>query len=82
MTQDQLNALAKIKYESEIYSGWTKDSSFVTFGYPRVHIGNKIQLTSAIYPEKNGIYMCTSIKTSIGMDGYRQEIGIGPSINK
>ena len=80
-SQDDLNAMAEQLYKAQKYNGWTKESSFVTFGTPIVHIGNKIQLTSKIYPEKNGIYMCTGVKTNIGVNGYRQTIKVGAKIS-
>ena len=77
LTQDKLNSYAKTLYDSQKYTGWKKGSSFETFGTPVIHIGNKIKLTSDIYPEKNGTYMCSGVKTTMGMGGYRQVVSIG-----
>lgn len=81
LTQSQLNLNAQSLYNSQIYDGWTKDSSFTTFGLPVVHIGNKLNLTSFEYPEKNGIFMVTGVKHIMGMNGYRQVINIGAKIS-
>ena len=80
LTQTQLNSLAKTLYDAQVYDGWKKGSSFVTFGTPLVHIGNKIQLISDIYPEKNGVFMAEAVKTTMGLNGYRQTITVGPKI--
>lgn len=80
-SQDDLNAMAAQLYKAQKYNGWTKESSFITFGTPIVHIGNKIQLMSKLYPEKNGIYMCTGVKTNVGVNGYRQTIKVGAKIS-
>jgi hypothetical protein len=80
LSQDILNQKAAQMYFTQVYNGWARDSSFTTFGLPIVSVGNKVNLTSLTYPEKNGVFMVTGVKRIMGMNGYRQIIQIGAKV--
>lgn len=54
------------------YDGLKGD--FETFGEPTTFVTDIIQIEDLYHPEKNGNYRVKGVKTSFGMDGYRQNI--------
>jgi hypothetical protein len=68
-------SLKYLKYEG--YRG-----NFTTFGYPRVKHGDICWLQNEIIPDLNGKYFAKSVKTSFGVGGIEQEIGIDYRIDQ
>lgn len=77
MSQADCNKIAQEKLKSEKYTGYAKGSSFITFGDPRVYVGDGVKLISEEYPEKGGNFMVVGVTRRFGMNGFRQEIEIG-----
>ena len=75
LTDEQLLAAAKDYYRNYAYTGYR--GSFTTFGEPYVIPGDRAQLYSFYYPDKDGLYQIMSVNREFGMGGYRQEIEIG-----
>ncbi|WP_313214249.1 hypothetical protein [Soonwooa sp.] len=76
----ELECEVKRMYDLKKKEGW--DGSFLTFGYPSLQHGEKIKLTSSLYPDREGIYYVDSIKKTFNKDGFRQEPELGPAYNK
>jgi hypothetical protein len=72
ITQEQLETIANTELERLKYDGYR--GTFTTFGTPVVKHGDAIKLTDNLYPEREGIYLVKSVKTTFGLQGYRQEI--------
>lgn len=53
------------------------DGSFTTFGLDSVMHGEKVILTSSLYPDRAGTYYVDRVQKSFGKDGYRQNIELG-----
>lgn len=58
------------------------DGSFTTFGTPSVQHGQKVKITSFLYNDREGIYYIDAVKKTFSIDGYRQEIELGPTYVK
>lgn len=65
--------LPRMKYEG--YRG-----SFKTFGFPSVFHGDAVTLRSLKFPERDGTYLVDEVTTSSGLNGFRQDIKLGPKI--
>ncbi|MGC4130196.1 MAG: hypothetical protein QM564_11720 [Bergeyella sp.] len=53
------------------------DGSFTTFGLDSLKHGEKVKLTSSLYPDREGTYYVDRVQKSFGKDGYRQVIELG-----
>ena len=73
---------AEVKRIYDLYKKEGFDGSFTTFGTPSVQHGQKVKITSSLYPDREGIYYSDSIKKKFSRDGYRQEIELGPTFVK
>ena len=73
---------AEVRRIYDLYKKEGFDGSFTTFGTPSVQHGQKVKLTSSLYPDREGIYYSDSIKKKFSRDGYRQEIELGPTFKK
>jgi len=71
-TEAELTLLAEQELEKLKYDGYR--GTFTTFGEPVINHGDAINLTSEIYPERNGIYLVKSVKRNFGDKGYKQEV--------
>ena len=78
-TLADLKLAATTSYLNWAYTGFR--GNFTTFGEPFVVIGDKITLTSSVYPEKYGTYQVVSVNRDFGPNGYRQEIELGQQTN-
>lgn len=79
-TLKDLETEVKRLYDQKKKDGY--DGSFTTFGYPPLQHGQKIALTSSLYPDRQGVYYIDSIKKTFSQDGYRQEPELGPAYKK
>ncbi|WP_312395729.1 hypothetical protein [Chryseobacterium sp.] len=70
-----LEAAVKKMYNDRKKEGF--DGTFTTFGLDSVSHGEKVHLTSTLYPDRVGTYYTDRVKKSFGKEGYRQEIEIG-----
>lgn len=53
------------------------DGDLTLWGVPRVQHGYRVNLTSALYPEKNGSYYLDAVTKSFSRQGYRQVCKLG-----
>ncbi len=81
MSQSDCDKFALLKLKAEKYTGFSNGSCLETFGEPIVYLGQAIHLLSEKFPEKDGNYAIVGVKRSFGMNGYRQNIEIGISLN-
>lgn len=80
-TLEDLQKAVKKMYNDRKKDGF--DGSFTTFGIPSVQHGQKVELTSAMYPDRGGVYYVDSVRKSITSDGgYKQEIELGQALTK
>lgn len=81
LTYYNIAPLAKLKelvmkdYNQAKQDGF--DGNFVAFGSPWVTHGRKVQLLSALYPDRTGIYYVEGVTKTFGSGGYRQQIKLG-----
>ena len=73
---------AEVRRIYDLYKKEGFDGSFTTFGTPSVQHGQKVKITSSLYNDREGIYYIDSIKKKFSIDGYRQEIELGPTFVK
>lgn len=71
----ELEKKVKADYERAKLGGF--DGSFTAFGVPTVDFGEKVQLTSSLYPDRDGIYYVEGVNKTFSSSGYRQEIKLG-----
>jgi translation initiation factor IF-1 len=64
------------KYKYEGYRG-----KFVSFGIPYLIHSGTVELEDENYPNRKGKYICESLKTTFGMNGFRREIELGKKIS-
>ncbi|MGV7234664.1 MAG: hypothetical protein ACQ9ET_00255 [Nitrosomonadaceae bacterium] len=62
-----------IKYKFDGYRG-----SLVTFGDPIIRHGDLVTLNDKRFPEREGTYLVDEVATTFGMDGFRQQVTLGP----
>lgn len=53
------------------------DGSVTTFGIPVVQHGDKVALTSELYPDRNGTYYVEEVRVAFGENGYRRQLKLG-----
>lgn len=75
--QAELEKKVREDYERATRGGF--DGSFEAFGIPRVVFGQKCDLRSSIYPDRNGQYYIEGVNKSFDDGGYRQDIKLGGS---
>jgi hypothetical protein len=54
------------------YDGWR--GKFTTFGLPRVKHGDTVEIVDEVIPERTGKFKIKSVRTTFGMNGFRQEV--------
>lgn len=77
LSDKELKEAAERELERMKYDGYR--GSFKTFGQPTVHHGDIVELIDPSYPEREGSFWVDKVVRTYGMDGYWQEITIGPS---
>ncbi|MEH0008009.1 MAG: hypothetical protein V6Z82_04745 [Flavobacteriales bacterium] len=75
ITEADLKRKASADYKKLKTDGF--DGSFTAFGVPSVRHGEKVNLTSRLYKELDGIYYIEGVSKRFGPEGYRQEIKLG-----
>lgn len=78
-TKQELEILVKLDYEK--YKIDAFDGSFTAFGTPSVKHGQKVELESTLYEDRNGVYYIEGVSKTFGRDGIRQEIKLGEKTN-
>lgn len=71
-TKQELEVLVKLDYEKSKKDGF--DGSFTGFGIPSVKHGQKADLTSSLYDDRNGIYYIEGVTKTFNREGIRQDI--------
>jgi hypothetical protein len=74
-TQADLEKLVKLDYEKIRQDGF--DGSITAFGEPHVKHGEKAQIVSSTYPDRNGLYFIEGTEKTLDQSGIRQEIKLG-----
>lgn len=70
--KSELEVLVKLDYEK--YKQDRFEGSFTTFGIPSVKHGQKANLTSTLYSDRNGTYYIEGTTKTFNRDGIRQVI--------
>lgn len=78
-TKQELEVLVRLDFEK--YKVDAFDGSFTAFGIPSVKHGQKVDLESTLYEDRNGIYYIEGVTKSFSRDGIRQEIKLGEKTN-
>ncbi|MNS21778.1 hypothetical protein D3C72_535480 [compost metagenome] len=73
----ELEKKVRLDYERATRGGFT--GSFTAFGKPRVSFGEKCNLQSAVYPDRNGQYYVEGTVIDFNDQGFRREIKLGGS---
>lgn len=74
-TKSELEILVRMDYEK--YKQDRFDGSFTTFGIPSIKHGQKCDLTSTLYSDRNGIYYIEGVSKSFNRGGIRQVAKLG-----
>ena len=72
---DDLKRKAQTDYDTKKVDGF--DGSFTAFGIPSVHHGERVDLESRLYTDRNGVYYIEGVNKTFSKEGYRQEIKLG-----
>lgn len=75
ISESELKAEAQKLYDLAKLPGL--DGDLTLWGVPRVQHGCRVNLTSALYPEKNGSYYLDAVTKSFSQQGYRQVCKLG-----
>jgi len=78
LSKTELKAAAERESERLIYEGWR--GSFTAFGVPVVAHGDIVELIHSEESDKVGKYWVDEVKSTFGLDGYRQEIKLGSRV--
>lgn len=77
--QMMLQKMALERVNANKYTGYR--GTFETFGEPNLTHGDIAELTSKIFPEKDGSYLVKAVKYVLGVeDGYRQFLELGNKV--
>ena len=68
----ELKKLAEADMLKFKYDGY--EGSFKGFGIPFLQHGDKVQLTSTDYPERDGHYLAEGVAVSFGPDGFERTV--------
>lgn len=75
MSESEMLSEAKKIYKEAKQPGL--DGDVTLFGIPRVQHGMKMNLSSALYPEKDGLYYIDAATKTFSQGGYRQNCKLG-----
>lgn len=77
LSEAEMKAQAKKIYEEAKTPGL--DGDLTLFGIPRVQHGHRVNLTSELYPEKNGTYYIDAVTKTFDLENvaYRQQCKLG-----
>lgn len=79
IAKSDLKRKAEADYKKKKTDGF--DGSFTGFGIPSVHHGEKVDLYSRLYGDRNGFYYSEGVNKSFNKGGYRQEIKLGGNVS-
>lgn len=68
----ELRKLAEADMEKYKYDGY--EGGFKGYGLPVCHHGDRVKLTSAQYPERDGTYLAESVSVSFAPSGFERNI--------
>lgn len=69
-SKEQLKKLAESDMQKFKYNGYT--GSFQAFGIPYCRFGDKVDLSSSLYPERDGQYLAEAVKVEFTSDPHYQ----------
>ena len=73
--QKQLEDAVRKMYNDRKKEGF--DGSFTTFGLNIVNHGEKVELSSSLYPDREGVYYVDRERNEFNKSGYRQILELG-----
>lgn len=76
-SKEELKKLADADLQRFKYDGY--EGSFKGWGVPWCQFGDKVQLKSTLYPDRDGDYLAESVKVTFGKGGYEREIKLAQS---
>ena len=76
-SQKELEKEVKRLYELSKREGF--EGSFTTYGTPSIQHGEKVKITSSLYPDRYGTYYVDRVRKTLENAQYRQEIEINSS---
>lgn len=74
----ELERLARLEYER--YKVDRFDGSFTAFGIPTVKHGQRVNLKSSLYKDREGVYYIEKVRKTFDIGGIRQEITLGDKV--
>jgi hypothetical protein len=77
-TKQELEVLVRLDYDK--YKQDRFDGSFTAFGIPSVKHGQKVNLVSTLYEDRNGVYYVEGVNKTFGDGGIRQEIKLDQKV--
>jgi len=78
LTEAELTEIAERELPKLKYTGYKGD--FTTFGQPMTKHGDNVTIVSRKFPEREGTYLVDKVVTTFGVNGYRQNITLGPKV--
>ena len=72
MDADQLQKVVNAEIDKLKYNGYK--GTFTTWGVPYIEPGYSAYMQDDLYPERDGIYLVETVKTTFGIKGFRREI--------
>ncbi|MRJ11391.1 hypothetical protein EDL98_09960 [Ornithobacterium rhinotracheale] len=72
----------EVKRLYELHKREGFEGTFTTLGIPSLQHGEKVAISSTLYPGRKGIYYIDRVVKKLSADGYRQEIEIGQVAKK
>lgn len=77
-SQSAIEKEVKRLYELHKKEGF--EGTFKIYGIPSIQHGEKVAISSTLYPERRGKYYVDRVVKKLSSDGYRQEIEIGKTM--
>ena len=68
----KLYELGVAELKKYYYDGFK--GKFTTFAYPFVKLGDHVNLSDRVMPDRNGVYVVRGVEYTGGVNGHRQEI--------
>jgi len=76
--QAELEKAAERDYRQKKVSGF--DGSLTLFGQPFLTHGNKVELSSDVYPDRDGTYYVDKVSVDYGTGGYKRKLELGDKL--
>ncbi|MFN8238639.1 MAG: hypothetical protein U0T77_10765 [Chitinophagales bacterium] len=79
-SESDLKKLAQKDYDKYMADGF--DGDIETFGLPFIQHGDKLNITSNIYSDRNGLYYCDGVTTNWQKSTYRRKSVVGQKVTE